>query len=129
MWVLIFFNGFNAFDVLWLEDTLNDLWDTLPDHAQDDKIGLIYETSKTNLVAINTSVGQTDRANIPAIVTQGGTWGPMLGSNYIETVSKFTEADGQTFWYKKVAKIMPLAMVDDLLAIAKCGIESISVKE
>ena len=70
-----------AFDVLWLADSMNDLWDTLPEHAHDDKLGLIYETSRTNMVAINTAVGQSERVNIPEITTQGGTWGPLLCSN------------------------------------------------
>jgi hypothetical protein len=33
-----------AFDVLWLADTMNDLWDTLPEHARDDKLGLVKQT-------------------------------------------------------------------------------------
>ena len=62
-----------AFDVLWLSDCMNDLWDTLPHHARDDKLGLIFESSKNNMVAVNTAVGKTDRINIPEIVQQGGT--------------------------------------------------------
>ena len=31
-----------AFDALWLEDTLNDLYDYLPDQARDDKLALIW---------------------------------------------------------------------------------------
>jgi hypothetical protein len=37
--------------------------------------GLVYQTSKTNMVAVNTAVGQSERTNIPEITTQGGTWG------------------------------------------------------
>ena len=47
-----------AFDVLWLSDCMNDIWDTLPHHARDDKLGLIYELCKNNLVAVNTAVGK-----------------------------------------------------------------------
>ena len=54
-----------AFDVLWLADTLNDMWDTLPENARDNKLGLVYQLSLSNLVAVNTAVGQTDRFNIP----------------------------------------------------------------
>ena len=57
-----------AFDALWLEDTMNDLCDTMndlcdtiPTSSQDDKIALIFEANRSNLVAINTAVGQTDR--------------------------------------------------------------------
>ena len=96
-----------AFDVLWLADSMNDLWDTLPHQERDDKLGLIYETSRTNLVAVNTSVGQTDRVNIPEITTQGGTWGPMLCSNSIDTVGKFADENGNYFLYKKWHRLFP----------------------
>ena len=63
-----------AFDALWLEDSMNDLIDTIPTEQQDDKMALLYEGNMDNLVAMNTAVGQTDRLNIPRIVMQGGTW-------------------------------------------------------
>ena len=116
-----------AFDVLWLDDTMNDLWDTLPPEARDDRLGLVYQTSITNNVAVNTGVGQTSRVNIPEIVTQGGTWGPMMCSNTIDTVGKYCEANGQIFKYKNIAKIIPLAMVDDLLTVSQCGNNTISM--
>ena len=34
-----------AFDALWLEDTLNDLYDYLPEDSRDDKLALIYESN------------------------------------------------------------------------------------
>ena len=53
-----------AFDVLWLEDSMNDAWDILPPQARDDRLGLVYQLSKDNLVAINTEVGQTESGSI-----------------------------------------------------------------
>ena len=64
-----------AFDALWVADCMNDLWDTLPSQARDDRLALLYESSRTNLVAINTAVGQTKRVNIPEIAQQGGDLG------------------------------------------------------
>ena len=116
-----------AFDVLWLADSMNDLWDTLPQHARDDKVGLIYESSKNNLVAVNTAVGQTERINIPEIVTQGGTWGPMLCSNSIDKVAKYCKQEGQVYIYKKLTGVIPLACVDDLLAVTRCGFDTINM--
>ena len=114
-----------AFDVLWLDDCMNDVWDTLPHHARDDRLGLVYQMSRRNMVAINTAVGQTERVNIPEITAQGGTWGPLLCSNSIDTVGKFSEQSGQFYLYKNIARVIPLAMVDDLLAVRKCGFDSI----
>ena len=103
---------------------MNDLWDTLPHQSRDDRLGLVYQLSKDNLVAINTVVGQTEKINITEFTAQGGTWGPMLCSNSIDTVGKFSEQSGHFFLYKKVARVIPLAMVDDLLAVRSCGFDS-----
>ena len=77
-----------AFDALWLDDCLNDLYDTLPEENINDKIALLYESSKTNLVAVNTGVGLTERIDIPKIVQKGGTWGPALCSNSVDKIGK-----------------------------------------
>ena len=116
-----------AFDVLWLADCLNDLWDTLPREALDDKLGLVYKTSMTNLVAVNTSFGQTERIDMPEIVTQGGTWGPILCSNSIDKIGKYSLENKQVYKYKNIAGVIPLSMVDDLLAVAQCGFQSVEV--
>jgi hypothetical protein len=60
-----------AFDALWLEDCMLDLYDSLPEEECDDKLALIYETNVNNLVAVNIGVGQTERVSIPRIVHQG----------------------------------------------------------
>ena len=79
------------------------------------------------MVAVNTAVGQTNRVNIPEITTQGGTWGPMLCSNSIDKVGKFALENGNFFLYKKMTRIIPLAIVDDLLAISSCGFNSTAI--
>ena len=56
---------------------MNDFFDSLPHDQQDDKLALLYEANVTNLVAVNTAVGQTERVNIPRVVMQGGDiWTP-----------------------------------------------------
>ena len=114
-----------AFDVLWLQDTMNDLYDTLPDRSRDDRLGLLYQLSKDNLVAVNTAVGQTDRVQIQEFTAQGGTWGPILCSNTIDSVGKISEQMEQFYLYKNIARIIPLAMIDDLIAVRSCGVDSI----
>ena len=61
------------FDAMWLEDCMNDIVDTLPKNKQNDKISLLYESNKSNLVAVKTASGLTERVNIPCLVQQGGT--------------------------------------------------------
>ena len=77
-----------AFDSLWLEDCLNDIFDTLDNNLRDEKLKLLYDGSKKNLVAINTAVGLTDRVSIDRLVQQGSTWGPLLCSNTMDTLWK-----------------------------------------
>ena len=65
---------------------MNDLFDTLSEDHRNDKIALLYESNRNNLVAVNTAVGMTEQINIPEIVQQGGTWGPVLCSNTVDTI-------------------------------------------
>ena len=70
-------------------------------------------------------VGQTERVNMKNIVMQGGKGGPLKCSNTMDKIGKKCVNKGKyLFTYKRRTKIMPLAMVDDLLAIAKCGTDS-----
>ena len=117
-----------AFYGLWLEDCMNDMFESVPKEQQDEKLALIFESNKNNLIAVNTPVGQTERVNVQRIVTQGGTFGPLECSNSIDKLGKKCYENGKhLFTYKNLVKIMPLAMVDDLLAIAPCGQESLSL--
>ena len=124
---LLIFDLIKAFNALWVADSMNDLWDTLPPQQRDDRLGLVFESSRTNLVAINTSVGQTERVNIPEIAQQGGTWGPMMCSNSIDKIGKSAKITNSGCIYKNSVNIVPLAIVDDLLAPLPYGFKSIEM--
>ena len=114
-----------CFDALWLEDCMLDLYDTLPPEARDEKLALVYKVNTENYVAVNTSVGQTERVKMDNIVMQGGKWGPLQCSNSMDKIGKKCVEQGENLYtYKGLVKVMPLAMVDDLLAMAKCGLQS-----
>ena len=117
-----------AFDSLWLEDCLNDVYDALDEETQDDKVALLYDVNKQNRVAVNTAVGQTDRIEVEKIVTQGGTWGSLLCSNHIDSLGRRCKSTGQHMYnYKNKVEVLPLAMVDDLLGVASCGLNSLAL--
>jgi hypothetical protein len=117
-----------AFDSLWLQDCMNELYDCLPDNQRDRKLALIYQTNMNNLVAVNTPVGQTDRVNMPQIVQQGGGWGPMECSVSIDKLGRICSQRREYIYkYKDKVDIIALAMVDDLLGIAPCGLESLAM--
>ena len=85
--------------------------------------------NQDNYIAVNTAVGQTERVNLKNIVMQGGKWGPLKCSNTMDKIGekKCVNKGRHLYTYKERVKIMPLAMVDDLLAVAKCGADSKNV--
>ena len=114
-----------AFDALWLEDCMNDLYDSLHEDSRDDKVVTIYLANQDNLVAVNTAVGLTDRVNIKNIVQQGGTWGSLLCSNSIDSVCRKARSRSEhIYFYKNKAPVFILGMVDDILGVSKCGSKS-----
>ena len=117
-----------CFDALWLEDCMLDLHSATPQSQHNDRLALIYKANEENKVAVKTPVGLTSRVNIPTIVMQGGTFGPMQCSNSIDTIGKKCISRREhLFLYKKIVNITPLAMVDDLLAVSHCNINSVAV--
>ena len=81
-----------------------------------------------NMVAVKTAVGMTDRVNMPTIVQQGGTWGPILCSNSLGSLgNKCRDSGKHCYLYKKTARILPLAFIDDLNGISKCGSPSLAL--
>ena len=117
-----------AFDGLWLQDCLNDIYDCLPKHQRDRKLALVYETNVNNHVAVNTPVGQTNRVNLSHLVQQGGVWGPMQCSVSIDKIGRECVKNREHIYkYKEKVSIITLAMIDDLLGIAPCGIESLAL--
>ena len=114
-----------CFDAMWLEESMNNLCDTIPVVDWDDKLALVYENNRNNLVSVKTPFGLTDRVPISKIVTQGGVWGPIQCSNQIDTIGKdCVNRNIHLFTYKDTAKIMPLSMIDDILGFALCGMKS-----
>ena len=117
-----------AFDSLWLDESFNDLYDVLPQEKRNDSISLLYQSNITNLVAVNTPAGLTDRINLPSIIQQGGVWGSILCSNTIDTIGRKCKLSGEhLYMYKKRVEILPLGFVDDLNGVAKCGQDSINL--
>ena len=80
-------------------------------------------------VFVKTAVGMTDRVNIEKIVTQGGTFGPIECANSIDKVGQksLSEEGDNLFTYKKMVKVPPLGFIDDILSVAKCGLQSLSL--
>ena len=125
---LQFYDLKQCFDAMWLEESMNNLADTVGESHWDDKLALIYQNNCVNHVAIKTPFGLTKRVSVENIVTQGGVWGPLQCSNQIDGIGKECESRNiHLTTYKNKVKIPPLAMIDDILAPAVCGIQSVAV--
>ena len=77
-----------CFDSMWLEEAMNDLYESVGEEERDDKLALVYLNNRDNKVAINTPVGQTDRDTIQDIVLQGSVHGPILCSAQVGKVGQ-----------------------------------------
>ena len=114
-----------CFDSLWLEECMNDLFEAGID---DDNLALIYEANKSINVAIKTPNGLTAREHLEKIVLQGDVFGPIECSVLVDTFGKeCIEEEKNLYMYKDEVGIPPLAMIDDLISVSKCGIESVKM--
>ena len=112
-----------CFDSMWLKECVNDLYDS---GITDDNLGLIFEANRLNKVAVNTPAGLTTREDVHEIVLQGEVFGPLQCSVQVDTFGKECLKEGKHLYaYKNCVGIPPLAMVDDLLSISECGVETV----
>ena len=119
-----------AFDALWIQDCMKDLFDVVPCTGRNNKLSLLYKANTENYVSVKTPVGQTDRRNIPEIVMQGRTWGPLECSNSLDKIGKIREENREhLFNDKNMVKVPILTMVDDTFAIAECGQKSVAINQ
>ena len=111
-----------CFDSLWLNECLNDLYDS---GVQDDQLALLYDINSHVRVAVKTPVGRTIRKSIYNVITQGDNFGPILCSNQVDTIGKECLNEGKYLYrYRGEVEIPPLSMVDDLLCVSECGHQS-----
>ena len=112
-----------CFDSMWMDECINDLWDA---GVQDDHLALIYEINSKVDVAVKTPFGPTGRKVIEKVVMQGEVYGPLCCSVQVDTFGKECIKKNKFLYkYKESVGIPPLSMVDDLVLISRCGIESV----
>jgi hypothetical protein len=113
-----------CFDGLWSEDCLSDIFRY---GVQDSTINLLDDASKNIQISVKTPVGKTDRALVQSrLVLQGDVWGPTFCATTIDTIGKeCLEQEKYLYHYKDSVPIPPLAMLDDLFCVSKCGPESV----
>ena len=112
-----------CFDSMWLEESINDLYDS---GVRNPNLALIYEANKVNKVAVITPNGLTKREEMNKIVMQGEVLGPIECSVTIDTFGKeCLDTQKYLYAYKGLVGVPPLAMVDDLACISVCGLDTV----
>ena len=114
-----------CFDKLWLEETTNSLYEAgLRNHM----LNLLYLENKRAKVAIKIDNKLTKRFPVNNVELQGSVWGSLKCTSSMDRLNKIIlPQDNLTYPYKgdPSIKIGVLGMVDDNLAIAKCGTSSL----
>ena len=112
-----------CFDGMWLDECINDLYEA---GITDDSLALIYEANKNNQVAVKTPFGLTNRECVNKIVLQGEVFGPLQCSVQVDSFGKECLLENKhLYYYRGKVGVSPLAMVDDLLEVSNCGIETV----
>ena len=82
---LTFYGIEKCFDRLWLEDSINSLWEI---DVKDDTLSLIYYLNKKANVVVKTPFGEIDPLSFMNIVKQGTVLGPALNNVSLNRVCK-----------------------------------------
>ena len=111
-----------CFDGLWLQECLNDVYSA---GIKDDKFALLYNINRSVNVAVKTPVGITSRSTIYNAITQGDVFSAMFCSKQVDTFGQeCLQQSKYTYKYRGEVEIPPLSIVDDILCISECGIQT-----
>ena len=109
------------FDKLWLQKTTNDLYKA---EMKNNQLNLLFIENRNAKVAIKVNNTITRRVNMTDIELQGSVWGSLKCTASMDKVNKVMLADDDlTYQYRGDTdiKLGVLGIIDDTLAISKCG--------
>ena len=115
-----------CFDKMWYSETANDFFDV---GLQNDKFVTVANSNKNVQVAVKTPWGSlTERKSLNKIEMQGSVLTSLKCAVQIDSLGTECLTTGEGLYlYKNCLPIPPLSLVDDILAIAKCGVDSIKL--
>ena len=74
---------------------------------------------------MKTPFGLTKRIEVEEVVQQRGSWGPIMCSNTVDSVT--IKSKGKyNYKYKESTEVPNLAFIDDNINISKCGLEAVN---
>ena len=110
---------------MWLEDCLNDLYEA---GVKNPNLALIHAANTKNKVAVKTPNGITERVTIHDIVMQGEVLAPLECSVSVDTFGKECQKEEKyLYYYRDLVGVPSLSMVDDVVNISECGVESVAL--
>ena len=107
-----------CFDSIWLEEAINDLYDS---GIVCRNLNLLFEGNKVTRMCVESSVGRSERVELKKVVMQGSVTGGMICSNQLSKICNKLYKEGEVYMYNEEVPIPPLAMVDDILVAALCN--------
>ena len=107
-----------CFDSVWLEDAINDLYDS---GVTSRNLNILYEGNKSTDMCVENKLGRSARARLNNIVMQGSVPGGTLCSNQLSKLCNATYDEGVVYMYGGCIPVPALAMVDDLATISICS--------
>ena len=114
-----------CFDALWVEDCINDIYDT---GFNNDKLPLLFIENQIAKIAVKTPSGMSDRVSIQNVIMQGTVWGSLCCTTSMDKLGKHVyDHEELIYKYKGEVKIPCMGMVDDILAIQKCSNDAIRI--
>ena len=116
-----------CFDKLDYTTTANDLFNS---GVQNDKFILVANSNKSGNVSVKLPWGINSRPfHIENVEMQGTVLAPLKCSASIDTIGKEALIDNHDilYKYKNCVTIPPLSMIDDILAVSSCSVNSILV--
>ena len=107
-----------CFDGLNLPLTCKDLYMS---GCKDDKLALLFDLNRKNMVSVKTSLRMTDQFEINQNVLQGDVFGNLMASHEIDKFGKqCLETQDHIYMYRDTIPIGPLTICDDLFVISEC---------
>ena len=107
-----------CFDSIWLEEALNDLYDS---GIQSRNLNLLFEGNRSTDMCIETNFGRSRRAKLQKVVMQGSVTGGTFCSNQLSKLCNKTFNEGDVYMYCNKIPIPALAMVDDIATVNVCN--------
>ena len=114
-----------CFDALWLHEVILCLYEA---GMKNDKLPLLFLENVSAQVAAKTSSGLSSRVTIREIIMQGSVWGSLCCVVLMEKLGKLVYSKPELLYlYKGVVEVPTLQMVDDILGVQKCSLQSVQL--